>query len=174
MHRHLASVRLDDRARNRKPNFHSLPFRGDERQEKPRSDFRRDTMAGVGDIDRDHAVTGGRGHDRQLAAVGAFQCLERVAQEIEQDLLNLDLIDQNKVDDRVELKVDPNRFLLGGNQGKRARFLDKLRDAFDPSFSFAARDEVAQALDDVAGCIACSAALSSASKISVARLSGLS
>ena len=111
----------------------------------------RNPVARVGNINSDHPVFSGTGRDDQLAAFGGLHGLKRVSQQIEQHLLNLDLVDKNKVDGRIKLQAHPNRLIFRGNEGERGGFLHQLFDALDPLFSFSARNEVAQAVNDLAG-----------------------
>ena len=98
-----------------------------------------------------HVVRSGRGGDDELAAIGRLHGFEGVAQQVEQNLLNLYFVDQDQIDRRIELQLDPDRLFLGGDQRQRAGFLHHPVDAFDPLFRFPARDEVAQPLNDLPG-----------------------
>ena len=75
--------------------------------------------------------------------------LDRVAHQVEQDLLDLHLVDQHQVDLRVEVEADAHAMLLGADQGQRAGLLDQLRQALDPPLGLAAGDELAQPADDL-------------------------
>ena len=111
-----------------------------------------DAGAGVGDADLDHVV-------RQQAAVmhqaragrTLGHRLDGVAHQVEQHLLDLHLVGQHQVGARIELEAHPHAVLLGADQRQRARLLDQLGEALDPPLGFAARDEIAQPADDLAG-----------------------
>ena len=96
--RDLPAMRFDDGARDRQSNPHALLFRGDERLEQPSTLYPERSRPRVGNANGNHVVCCGRGRDNKLAAIGALHGLNRVAQQIEQDLLNLDLVDKNEVD----------------------------------------------------------------------------
>ena len=113
--------------------------------------IRRDPAARVGNFDGNHLVFGWIGGNIQLAAFGGLHGLNRVAQQIEQDLLNLNLVDKNKVDGRVMLQVHSNRLILRGNKSERGGFFHQLLDALDPLFGFSTCDEVAEAMYDLPG-----------------------
>ena len=51
----------------------------------------------------------------------------------------------------IELELDPDALILGADQRQRACFLDDLGNALDAPLALAARDEVAQTPDDLAG-----------------------
>ena len=73
-------------------------FRGDERLEQLRRHIRCDAGPRVGNIDGNHVVNCGPGRDNQFATFRTLHRLNRVAQQIEQHLLNLDLVDKDEVD----------------------------------------------------------------------------
>ena len=79
-----------------------------------------------------------------------LHCLDRVAQKIEQDLLNLHLVDEHKIHGRVELEAHAHSLIFGSHERERARFLDQSVDTFHAPLAFAARNEVAQAANDLA------------------------
>ena len=78
-----------------------------------------------------------------------FHRLDGIPQQVEQNLLNLHLVGEDEVDGGIELKPYPDALILCAHEGQRARFLDKLFDAFDPALTLAARHELAQAADDL-------------------------
>ena len=148
-----AAMRLDDGARNRQADAHALPLGGDKWLEQLLGDFRRDAGAGVGHADPHHdrrqpAAT-------EMARSRGLRCFHRfhgVADQIEQHLLDLDFVGQHqrRCSDRTGSCTRMPRSLTP-TSAKRARLLDQLGDAFDPALAFAARDEIAQAADDLAG-----------------------
>src|SRR5580704_7164242 len=93
----LPAMRFDDSARDRQSDSQSLLFRGDERLEQARDDIRSDPGPRVGHANGNHVVCYRRGRDDKLAPNGALHGLNRVAQQIEQDLLDLDLVDKYEV-----------------------------------------------------------------------------
>ena len=77
--------------------------------------------------------------------------LQRIAEQVDQNLLDLDPIDQHQIVLRVEIEAKLDALFAGAGEAERAGFLDQLGEAFDALFGFAARDEIAQPPDDLAG-----------------------
>ena len=66
-------------------------------------------------------------------------------------LLDLNLVDEHQIVPRIESEPHPDALVLGADQRERARFLHQLGEAFDPALGLAARDEIAQPVDDLSG-----------------------
>ena len=112
----------------------------------------RNAGAGIGHGDLDHVVgRPGTLDDDQLAARRLRHRLERVAEQIDQHLLDLDPVDQHQSCARVEIEAQLHALLAGAGEAERAGLLDQLGEAFDALLGFAARDEIAQPPDDLAG-----------------------
>src|SRR6478735_8888409 len=111
---------------------------------------RRNPRAGVRDADSEHTILVGHGGNSELAPLRGFHGLDGVAQQVEQNLLNLHLVGEDEVDGGIELKTHPNALILRADESQGARLLDKFLDAFDPALALAARHELAQATDDLA------------------------
>ena len=92
-----------------------------------------------------------RRRDYELAPFRFLHRLEGVPHQIEQDLLHLYLVREHEIDSGIEVKTHAHAAVLGPDQSERARLLDQLLDVLDSPFALAARDEVAQAADDLAG-----------------------
>src|SRR5262249_27862367 len=138
--RDLAAMRLDDGARDRQPDPHSLRLAGDEGLKQLRGYFRRNAGAGIRHAHRDHAAGTGRRRDGELAAIRILHRLDGIAHEIEHDLLDLHLVGEHQVERGIELESDSHAALLGADQGECARLLDQLLDAFDAALALAAGD----------------------------------
>ena len=134
---------LDDSSRNRQPYAHAMAFRRHEGLKQLRADLRRDPRSGIGDADFGHAVLGGRCRNNQFADGFVLHRLDRVANEVEQNLLNLNLVRQHIVEPRSEGKTYAHALVLGADQRQRARFFDKLLDVLDAPFALAAGHEIA-------------------------------
>src|SRR4029077_8605996 len=147
----LSAMVFDDGARNRQPDAHSQSLGRDEGLEQLGGNLRRDAEAAVGDADFEQVAIACAARDQQLAPRRLLHRLDRVADEVEQDLLDLHLVDQDEIVDGIDLEAHANAMLLGADEGKRACFLDQFLDALDAPFALAARDEVAQAANDLAG-----------------------
>src|ERR1700730_5574881 len=147
----LSAVGLYNGAGDRQAHAHAVALGGDEGLKQLRRHFRCYPAAGVRHADGDHVVVSlGRKYD-ELSFFRVLHCLDGIAQQIEQDLLDLHLIGQHKIDCRVELKSHADALILGAYERERARLLDELLDAFDPTLALAARHEIAQAADDLSG-----------------------
>src|SRR6516162_900837 len=149
LHRDLPAVRLDNGAADRQADTHSLALVGDKGLEELRHQFRRDPGSGIGHADGDHIVVGGCGGDDELASLRRLHGLDRISQQIEQHLLNLHLVDKDRIDGWVELKPHTNVLILGSDQRQGARFLNEPFDAFHPTLAVAPTHEFAQATDDL-------------------------
>lgn len=87
----------------------------------------------------------------QLAAWDALHCLDRVAHQVEQNLLNLDAVRQDEFGCRIELVGDADINFPCADQGQRSGFLDQRRQTFDLPLALASRDEVAKVANDISG-----------------------
>src|SRR5689334_24726 len=145
------SVAFDDRAGDREAHAHAVPLGGDEGLKQVQHDFLGDPRPAIGDADQNHSIVGRRDGYHELAPLRWLHCLDRVAHQVEHDLLDLHLVGQDQVRVRVELERDPHAEILRSHQCQRARLLDQFLDAFDLPLALAARHEVAQPSDDLAG-----------------------
>ena len=90
--------------------------------------------------------------DLQLAIVRCLRHdLDGIADQVDQDLLDLDAIGQHQVGLGIEPEGHRDAVLPRAHQGERAGVLDQLGQALDPAVAFAAGHELAQPADDVAG-----------------------
>ena len=77
--------------------------------------------------------------------------LERIAKQIDQDLLDLDPVHQHQIVLRIEIEAKPHALFAGAGQAERAGLLDQLGEAFD-RFSDSPRDtKLRKPPDDLAG-----------------------
>src|SRR5215831_4712943 len=149
LHRDLSAVGLDNRAADRQADTHAVALIGDEGLEELRHQFRRDPGSGVGHADGDHLVVAGCGGNNELASLRRLHGLDGIAQQVQQNLLDLHLVDKDEIDGRVELKADTHTLILGSDQRQGAGLLNELLDAFDPTLAVAPAHELAQATDDL-------------------------
>ena len=87
----------------------------------------------------------------QLLLRAPLHGFDGVADQIEENLLNLHLLHQHRARARIEAEDRFNTLLLGADKGQGARLLDQLVDVLGPLLGLAARHELAQAADDLAG-----------------------
>ena len=76
--------------------------------------------------------------------------LDSVAHEIEQHLLNLHLLDEDRVGVAGEAEQGLDPYLLGPHQSQRARLFDQLADIFGLLLRFSPRDELAKLANNMA------------------------
>ncbi len=79
----------------------------------------------------------------QLLAIAAMHGLDRIADEVEQNLLDLHLLDQHHVGVAREAEQGLDPLLLGADEGERARLLDQLADVLGTPLGLAAGNELA-------------------------------
>src|SRR5262245_53932079 len=149
LHRDLPAVRLDNGAADRQADAHAVALVGDKGLEELRHQFRRDPGPRVGHTDGDHGVVAGCGGNDELASLRRRHRLDRIAQQIQQNLLDLHLVDEDEIDGGIELKPHTHPLILGPDQRQGAGLLNELLDAFDPTLAVAPPDEFAQATDDL-------------------------
>ena len=90
------------------------------------------SRAGVRDADGKHTVLVGRGRIAS-SRLGEDPSLDGIPQQVEQNLLNLHLVGENRsMVGRTE--IAPERLILRADESQGARFLHKLR-RFDPAFA---------------------------------------
>ena len=110
-----------------------------------------ESRAGVGHLDFDHVVGDpGIGRD-QLPPRALRHRFERVAEQVDQDLLNLHPVGQHQIGLRIQIEAKLDVLFARSGKSERSRLLDQLRQAFDALFGFAARNEVAKPADDLTG-----------------------
>src|SRR5215475_5289220 len=107
----------------------------EKRLEKLRSGGCRDAAAGVRDADRYHLVLAARGGNEQLAMMRLLHRLDGIADQVEQDLLDLHLVGQYEIRRRIELELDADALILDADQRQSGGFLDELAEAFDAAFA---------------------------------------
>src|SRR5262249_37216648 len=112
LHRDLSAVGHDNCAADRQADTHAVSLVGHKGLEELRHQFRRDPGAGVGHADGNHVVVAGCGGDDEFASLRRRHGLDRISQQIEQHLLNLDLVDEDEIDGRVSLKPHTNSCIL--------------------------------------------------------------
>src|SRR6516225_6063488 len=149
LHPDLSAVGLDNGAADRQADTHAVALVGDKGLEELRHQFLRDPGPGVGNADGDHIVVAGGGGNDELASLRRLHGLDGIAQQVQQNLLDLHLVDKNEIDGGIELKPDTNALILGSDQRQGAGLLNELLDAFDPTLAVAPPDEFAQATDDL-------------------------
>ena len=120
----LAAMAFDDGTRDRQTDSHAVAFGRDERLKQLVGDFRRNARPGIGDKDfHQFAVRPAR--NQQFPARGLLHGLDRIADQVQQYLLDLDLVDQDEVVHRIDLKPYSHAVLLRAHKRERAGFFDQ-------------------------------------------------
>src|SRR6516165_10620893 len=149
LHRDPSAVGLDNGAADRQADTHAVALIGDKGLEELRHQFRRDPGPGVGHADCDHFVVADCGGNDELASLRHLHGFDGIAQQVQQNLLDLHLVDENEIDGRIELKPDTDALILSSDQRQGAGLLNELLDAFDPTLTVAPPYEFTQATDDL-------------------------
>src|SRR4029077_4185647 len=142
---------FDNAAADRKANSHASLLGGKEGLKQARFDLLSKAVAGVRNGDADHLFLNWYVRNGQLPTIGRQHRFERVAEEVYQNLLDLDAIGENKVTGRIELEAQHHALFAGADQPECTSFFDQLGNAFHPLLRFASRHEAAQSTDDLAG-----------------------
>jgi len=120
---------LDDRAADGKSDPHAGLFRREEGLKQVGLDVIVETGAGVGHLDFDHVVGDLGVRCNKLALRRLRHRLQGIAEKIDQHLLDLDPIDQNQVEFRIEIEAKLDVLFAGARQTERAGLFDQFREA---------------------------------------------
>ncbi len=143
---------LDDGPADGQADAHAVRLRGHEGLEELLGDLWGDAGSGIRHAHLDQALGGERPRgDGQVAPGDILHGLDRVADQVEQDLLHLDPDRHHEGRVRVEVEADAHALLLGADEGEGARFLDQLGQALDVPLALAARHEIPQVPDHLPG-----------------------
>src|ERR1700722_4999459 len=146
-----AAVRLDNRAADRQAHAHTTALGGYEWLKNVVSNIGVDAGSAVGDGEFDQVGTSKRGRQVKLTAVRPDHGIQRIAHEVDQDLLNVNSIAHNMR--RFGIKSHARRHARSArtDQCECARLVDHRRDIFDARFGFPADQKVAQPAYDLRG-----------------------
>ena len=138
-------MRLDDGPADRQAEPHALALGRDEGLEKLCRDLRRETAAGVGDAYFHGAVVVRACSDLEFTALaGLDHDLDGIADQVDQNLLDLDAVRQNRVGIGSEPEGYGDTVLPGADQGQRAGVLDQLGQALGAAVAVATGHELTQ------------------------------
>src|ERR1700722_17172286 len=138
LHPEPSTMRLDYSSGNRQPDPHSMSLGRDEGLKKLIGDLLGYAGSGISDSHFHHFIVRLRCGDRQLPTRRLLHRLDRVTQEVQDNLLDLNLVDQHKRDAGVERKVDADSGFLDPDESKRACLLDQLCEIFRQPLALAA------------------------------------
>ena len=79
---------------------------------------------GVGNGNFDHIICGPGVRDNQLTVRRGGHRLQRIAEQVDQDLLNLDPVGKHQVVRRVQVEAQKYSLLAGAGEPERAGLLD--------------------------------------------------
>ena len=98
-------MRLDDRTGNRQAQAHAVCFACRERFEKILLNPFGESNTSINHVDPDRAVVHQRGGNRQFVLDGSIHRFDGVADQIDQDLLDLNAIHEDAIDVRAKLQA---------------------------------------------------------------------
>lgn len=142
-----SAMRLDDGAADGEPYPHPGRLGRHKRSEEPDTDGARQAGAAICDMNRDHPVFSSRSYG-EVAPILARHRFHRVAHQVKEDLLNLDLVDNGLGRVLGDPDLEP-KARADAHERECARLLDSLGKDLDLAPGLALPHEVAQALDDV-------------------------
>ena len=145
------AVRIDDRAADREADPQAVLLGGLEGSEGVVRDARRKAGAVVSDIDLHLLRAGCPGCDADLSLARPFERFDRVAQDVEHDLLHFDAVDQDRRQRVVKGEDQLDVAVARADQGQRRRLLDDRVDWLEAALALVLLDEAPQPLDDLRG-----------------------
>ena len=144
-------MRLDDRTTDAQSQPQTFGFGRVKRLEQSLYRFWRVSTAGVFDADTDVTIVGHRDRDRQLPFnLGhILELLKGVANQVQNHLLNLDSIPQDRTQVRSRRHDDPHSQRLGIASHQADDFLHRVPNIESRSFNRMTANHRAQALDNL-------------------------
>src|SRR3546814_14980363 len=144
LHPNAAAIGLDDSSTNRKTKPQAFRFRAHERLEELGCDVRRYARPGVSHRHANKSRLIGRRPDREKTAGRRAHRIHRVADEVDQDLLDLDLFDTHAGCLMINIDPGSERLLAGAEQPESRGLVDTDRQAPDRLPHPDARHEIRQ------------------------------
>ena len=135
-------MRLDDRATDREAYAHAVLLGRDERLKQLWRDGIANPRTGVLDCDARQDRLRRVPSAPKASGLRRHHRIDRIADEVDEHLLDLDAIDQDLVGGGVELQLNVDPMLARADQRERIRFIDEALQAFDPPFRFPGAHEV--------------------------------
>ncbi len=145
-------MRLDDRAADRQSHPHALRLGRHERLENSVRHFvgKTGSRIGHGDLDGVVAFAARLDNDQSLLAIGAYNCIHRVPEKVQQHLFDLNVIGQDGRQVRIDPQFDLDLALRRLDAGETDSGVDQRRHLDEGSSVRSAADELAEAIEDVA------------------------
>ena len=116
------AMRLHDRPADRQADAHAVLLGCHEGLEQLRGDDSTMPGARILNADLDEAVVGRRGRDCQRANRTVDHGVDRVADQVDEHLLNLDAVDEDQIGVGIELNLDIDSMLARADQRERIGF----------------------------------------------------
>ena len=142
---------LDDRPADRQAKPESLLIGRREGLEQPVCYRCGQAEPGIGDGDANRVHTLGSGADRQFANLAGRHRLQGIADQVDENLLDLNRGDEDGVGGAVQLEDGSLDGTMAVGTAPRHRLLEQATQAFDALLDLAARDELAKRPDDATG-----------------------
>ena len=121
----LSAMSLDDRPADRQAHPHPMLLRGYEGLKKLSRHFGGKSRPRILDTQLDMGVVDEPRGYLELPAGCFLHGLDGIADQVEEDLLDLDPVDENQRRIRVEIERNPDALLLGSHESQGARLFDE-------------------------------------------------
>src|SRR5258706_15905542 len=146
-----AAMSLDDRLTDRQAHPHPGLFRRHEGLEQAAGYIFGQTGTVIRNRTFHEISLGGRRRNDQHRSCRCMHRLDGIADEIYEHLLDLNLVDRDSSQRRIEFEIDFDISLSGADQAESNRLLHDFVEAFARAHGLPLLDEIAQAPDDLAG-----------------------
>jgi hypothetical protein len=139
---------LDDRTADRETQPHALTLRRDERLEQAARNISGEPWSRVGNRNLNEDTFKCCSRKKKLAPLTVGHCLDRIAYEIDKNLLNLNSVNEYQWEVRGNLQRYSDAERYRANQGKGTRVLNHRADVLCLSLCLTGSDEFAQSMND--------------------------
>jgi hypothetical protein len=120
------TMSFDDRLTNRQADAHPLFLGRDERLEEPAHDFRRQSRSSIGHNEFHEIRVYARCLDGEFTSRRTLHRFYAVADEVEQHLPHLNLVDQNRWNLRIKVLVNLDPRICRAHKTEGERLFDKI------------------------------------------------
>src|SRR5690606_3220917 len=146
------AVAVDEVAADRQPDAHAIGLGGAERLKQAALDLVGEAGAGIRDDDLDLTWAGALRlqRDDPLVTLETGQGIDGIADQIDDHLVNLHLVDQHLRQPRRQLRVHRDALVARADDREPARLLDHAVDVLARTLGLTGGHEAAQSVDDLA------------------------
>src|SRR5690554_1365207 len=147
----LAVVGINDGAADRQADAHAFGFRANEGHEKLACDLGVEPRSAIGYAELYHTLLGLAAGDHEFTLLDRLHGLDGIAHEVENDLLKLCRVGENRRQILAQGDLYLNILLARSNQGQGEGFLDHGIEVVGLQLTLAAANELAQTPNDLPG-----------------------